>query len=56
VAQRSNEGADLGLTTTPLGLSLDQARYDQVLQQGLSITKNIDSAAETTELRVVVMD
>jgi VWFA-related protein len=55
-AQRSNEGADLGLKTTPLGLSLDKAHYDQVLQEGLSITKNVEVAASAVEVRVVVVD
>jgi VWFA-related protein len=55
-AQRSNQGAELGLTTTPLGLSLDKAHYDQVLEQGLSITKNVELAASAVEVRVVVVD
>jgi hypothetical protein len=55
-AQRSNEGADLGLKTTPLELSLDKAHYDQVLQEGLSITKNVELTPSAVEVRVVVVD
>ncbi|HLK65681.1 MAG TPA: VWA domain-containing protein [Bryobacteraceae bacterium] len=55
-AQRAADGSDLGLTTTPLGLSLDQQRYELIFRDGLSITKMLDVAPHAVELRVVVFD
>jgi hypothetical protein len=55
-SQRAADGRDLGTSTTPLGLGMDQKRYDQLLQKGLSITKNLDLAADTVEVRILVSD
>ncbi len=55
-AQRSAEGGDMGLSSTPLGLSLDQTRYDMMFREGFSITKTLDLAAAAVEVRVVVFD
>jgi len=55
VVQR-DAGGDIGLSATPLGLSLDQMRYDMIFREGFSITKTLDLAAAAVEVRVVVFD
>ena len=44
------------MSATPLGLSLDQMRYDMIFREGFSITKTLDLAAAAVEVRVVVFD
>lgn len=55
-SQRSPEGRELAVSTTPLGLSLDRARYDTVLSEGLSITKTVELNSAAAEIRVLVRD
>jgi VWFA-related protein len=54
--QWSGDGRQLGVSTSPLGLALDQAHYEQVLQEGLSITKTVDLEAGASAVRIVVGD
>ena len=54
--QRSPQGGSLGSSTTPLGLALDSVQYEQVLHDGLSITKTIDLASNSAEVRIAVAD
>lgn len=55
-SQRSAEGRELAVSTTPLGLSLDRARYDTVMSDGLTLTKTVDLNSAASEIRVLVRD
>jgi VWFA-related protein len=55
-SQRSSDGRELGASTTPLGISLDQSKRNAIFQQGLSITKTVDLAPGVAEIRVLVSD
>src|SRR5580704_7697969 len=55
-AQRAADGTHVNVTTTPLGLSLDQSQYEKIFRYGFSFTKNVDLAAGAVELRVLVSD
>jgi hypothetical protein len=54
--QRAADGRELGVTNTPLGLSLDASKRDAVMAQGLSITKVVDLAPGVAEVRILVSD
>jgi hypothetical protein len=39
-----------------VALKLNQAQYDTVMQQGLSLTKTLEPTGDVAELRAVVSD
>ena len=55
-AQRGADGGDLGLTTKSVGWTLDQAHYETMFQEGLTVTRTIEPAADVAQVRIVLFD
>jgi VWFA-related protein len=53
---RSADGKDRGTIRQAVALKLNQAQYDTVMQQGLSVTKTLEPTGDVAELRAVVCD
>lgn len=53
---RSADGKELQSARQGLTLKLDAAKYQAVMDQGISIEKTIDAAPNASELRVLVVD
>jgi VWFA-related protein len=50
------DGADLNTSSQAMNLHLTREQYDAVLQQGMTVTKNIDPKPGMWEIRVGVVD
>jgi hypothetical protein len=50
------DGADLNTSSQAMNLHLTKEQYDAVLQQGMTVTKNIDPKPGMWEVRVGVVD
>jgi VWFA-related protein len=55
-AQRAADGRDLKNDRQSLGINLDQPKYEQLMQQGFTLTKTIDPAAGLAQVRFVIVD
>jgi hypothetical protein len=53
---RSADGKDRGTVHQAVGLKLNQAQFDTVMQQGISLTKTLEPTGDVAELRAVVCD
>jgi VWFA-related protein len=56
VTPRSADGKDRGTKRQALGLKLNQAQYQSVMKDGMSLTATLEPAGDVAEVRAVVSD